>query len=51
MRCRKRKGGLIAWAAVIVGALILAILVLPMWFWWLICGGALLCGGLALLRR
>lgn len=51
MRCRKKRGGLIAWLAVIAGALILAILVLPKWFWWLICGAALLIGGLLLMKK
>ncbi len=50
MRCRK-KGGFIAWAAIVVGAVILCILVLPAWFWWLVCGCALLTGGFLLLRK
>ena len=44
MRCRK-KGGLLAWAAIIVGAFILCILILPHWFWWMLCGVLLLAGG------
>lgn len=50
MRCRK-KGGLLAWAAITAGAFILAILILPNWFWWLLCGALLLAGGLLLLRK
>ena len=51
MRCGKRRGGLLAWTAVALGAFILAILILPRWFWWLLCGAALLCGGLAILKK
>lgn len=50
MRCRKR-GGLLAWAAVAVGVFILSVLILPAWFWWLLCGVLLLFGGCLLLRK
>lgn len=49
--CGKRRGGLVAWAAVALGTLILLVLILPVWFWWLICGISLLAGGVLLLRR
>ena len=49
--CRKRKGGLIPWLAVIAGALILMVLIFPRWLWWLLGGAALLTGGILLLRR
>ncbi len=50
MGCRKR-GSFLGWAAVIVGAFILLVLILPVWVWWLICGIALVGGGIILLRR
>ena len=50
MRCGK-KGGFLAWTAIALGAFILSILILPRWFWWLLCGGALLAGGLLLLKK
>lgn len=50
MRCR-RKCGILAWAAVAAGAFILGILILPTWFWWLLCGVLLLTGGCRLLRK
>ena len=50
MRCKK-KGGFAAWLAIAVGAFILLILVLPTWFWWLLCGCSLLAGGFLLLRK
>lgn len=50
MRCRK-KGGFLAWAAIAVGAFILSILILPTWFWWLLCGALLLAGGCLCLRK
>ncbi len=49
--CHGKKRGWLAWAAVILGVFILLILILPRWFWWLLCGGALVAGGIALLRR
>ena len=36
--------------AVCVGAFILFALILPSWFWWLVCGGLLVWGGIWLLR-
>ncbi len=52
MRKRCCRGGpWLAWAAVAVGGLILLVLVLPVWFWWLAAGLAMLGGGLCLLRR
>lgn len=50
MRCCK-KGGFLAWTAIALGGFILCILVLPRWFWWLLCGAALLTGGVLLLRK
>jgi hypothetical protein len=47
---RRKRGCLAAWLAIIVGGIILLALILPSWFWWLVCGGALVCGGLWLLR-
>ena len=40
----------ILYAAVIVGSIIFMALILPAWFWWLVCGCLLLCGGIWLLR-
>lgn len=50
MRCR-RKGSLLAWGAISLGAFILCVLILPTWFWWLLCGILLLAGGVLLLRK
>lgn len=50
MRCKKR-GGFLAWAAIVLGVLILSILILPKWVWWLLGGCALLAGGILLLRK
>ena len=47
--CRRNGSG-IAWAAVIVGGLILLGLLLPPWLWKLVCGLALAGGGFFLLR-
>ncbi len=47
--CRRNRCPL-AWAAVIVGALILLGLLLPGWLWRLVCGLSLTAGGLWLLR-
>ena len=48
--CRKN-GNLVAWLAVVAGALILLGLILPRWLWWLLCGLLLLCGGICVLRK
>ena len=50
MRCGKR-GGLLAWSAIVIGALILSVLILPSCFWWLLSGALLLTGGCMLLRK
>jgi hypothetical protein len=47
---RRRRGCWAAWAAIVVGVIILLALILPTWFWWLVCAGALLYGGIWLLR-
>ena len=46
-----RRGPWLAWAAVAIGGFILLVLVLPVWFWWLVAGLALLIGGLCLLKH
>ncbi len=48
--CRRNGSGA-GWVAVIVGTIILLTLILPRWFWWLVCAGALICGGIRLLWR
>jgi len=47
---RRKRGGFVAWAAVIVGSVILLGLLLPRWLWWLVCGLALTAGGILLLK-
>ena len=47
---RRGHGSACAWAAIFVGGFILLALVLPTWFWWLVCGGLLVWGGAWLLR-
>lgn len=49
--CRRNNNNLIPWLAVIVGSIILLGLLLPRWLWWLLCGLALVTGGLLLLRK
>ena len=51
MRCCGKRGRALGLAAVSLGTFILLALVLPGWFWWLVCGAALLTGGILLLRR
>lgn len=49
----KRRGNRGCWygrAAILVGAVILMALILPTWFWWLVCGGLLIGGGIWVLR-
>ncbi len=48
--CRRNGGGLGVFA-VALGIIILLALVLPSWFWWLVCGGLLIYGGCRILRR
>lgn len=51
---RKRggqKGCFWGYAAVIVGACIFMVLLLPAWFWWGLCGCCLLFGGIWILRH
>ncbi len=36
--------------AVAVGAVIFMALILPSWFWWMICAGLLVCGGVWMTR-
>lgn len=50
-QCRRRKGKLVAWIAVGIGAFILLVLILPVWIWWVLCALALLGGGLFLLCK
>ena len=47
---RNGRGNFCGYVAVIVGAFILMALILPSWFWWLVCGGLLVWGGVWLLR-
>ena len=47
---RNGLGRACGYAAVCVGTVILLALVLPAWFWWLVCGALLICGGVWLLR-
>ena len=47
---RRRRGSACGCAAVCVGTVILLALILPTWFWWLICGLLLVCGGIWMLR-
>lgn len=49
--CRRNNNHFIPWLAVIVGSIILLGLLLPRWLWWLLCGLALVAGGLLLLRK
>lgn len=49
--CPRRKSCFLARAAICLGLTILGILILPRWFWWLLCGGILVAGGVLLLRR
>ena len=50
MRRHGKRGCACGYAAVIVGSIIFMALILPAWFWWLVCGCLLLCGGIWLLR-
>ncbi|MGM9615668.1 MAG: hypothetical protein ACI3W7_09115 [Oscillospiraceae bacterium] len=50
MRCKKN-GNFLGIAAVAAGILILLALILPTWFWWLVCAFAFLAGGILLLRK
>ncbi|MCD7844418.1 MAG: hypothetical protein LUG57_00895 [Oscillospiraceae bacterium] len=47
---KKGRGGLCGWRAVIAGALIVMALILPAWFWWLVCAVLLVFGGVWLLK-
>lgn len=47
---RRGRGSCVGWIAVIIGTLILLSLILPQWFWWLVCAGALVWGGIWLLK-
>ena len=51
LRCCGKRGRALGLAAVALGTFILLALILPGWFWWLVCGAALLTGGILLLRR
>lgn len=50
----RRKGGrhgcFCGYASVCAGALIFIMLLMPSWFWWTLCGGLLIFGGIWLLR-
>ena len=47
---RRNRGNWCGHAAVCVGAVILLALILPTCFWWLVCGGLLVWGGIWMLR-
>lgn len=49
--CNRRRICLPGWIAVGLGTVILLGLVLPGWFWWLLCGLLLIAGGIGLLCR
>ena len=48
--CRRNGGGF-GRLAVALGMVILLALVLPNWFWWLVCSGLLIYGGCCILWR
>lgn len=50
VRCKKH-GNTLGFVAVAAGILILLALILPTWFWWLVCAFAFLAGGILLLRK
>ena len=45
-----RRGPFCGYASVCVGALIFIMLLMPSWFWWTLCAGLLIFGGVWLLR-
>ncbi len=47
---KKGRGSLWGWIAVAAGALIVLALILPVWFWWLVCAALLIFGGIWLLK-
>ncbi len=47
---KKGRNSLWGWVAVIGGALIVLALILPAWFWWLVCAALLIFGGIWLLK-
>ena len=47
---RRNRGGWCGCVAVCIGATILMALILPTWFWWLVCGGLLVWGGIWMMR-
>ncbi len=47
---KKGRNSLWGWVAVIGGALIVLALILPIWFWWLVCAALLIFGGIWLLK-
>ena len=49
-RCGKGHGPFCGYAAICAGALILITLLMPSWFWWALCAGLLIFGGVWLLR-
>lgn len=49
--CCRRPGNGLGYIAVAVGVLILLAMVLPTWFWWIVCAASFVTGGLLLLRR
>lgn len=48
--CRRNGGGF-GRLAVVLGMVILLALILPSWFWWLVCSGLLIYGGCCILWR
>lgn len=44
------RGPFCGYAAVAVGSLIFIMLLMPSWFWWVLCAGLLIFGGVWLLR-
>lgn len=47
---RKGRGCTCGWLAVIGGVFIMLALILPAWFWWLVCAGLLIYGGVWLIK-
>ena len=45
----RRNGRCGRWA-VAVGSVILMALILPAWFWWMVCGALLVWGGICMMR-
>lgn len=50
MRRRGHHGSWCGYVAIGAGVLIMMALILPAWFWWIVCAILLVCGGIWLLR-